>query len=55
MKYEKCKKCKYNKRPQHAFPCTRCKKNEQHPLTCDDCRYDCNKKGITTCNEFKWW
>jgi hypothetical protein len=58
MKYKKCDTCPYRKRPQHVFPCTRCKENEQYPLTCRDCRYKCyentGRKSLVTCKEFRW-
>jgi|GEM_PF-7055745 len=58
MKYIKCKACQYNDRPQISYPCSRCEKNEQYPLTCRDCRYECyrfkKRKSLFLCDDFEW-
>jgi len=53
MKYKKCIKCKYNKRPIFSYPCSRCDSNIV-PLTCDECRWKCEKKGKMICKDFEW-
>ena len=58
MKYNKCKGCEYKGRPQISFPCSRCEKDKQHPLTCKDCRQECyrdkKRKSLITCKDFEW-
>lgn len=56
---DKCKKCKYEDRPKHIFPCSKCDKSKEDvPMTCYDCRFyklACEKKGIHPCKDFEWW
>lgn len=55
----KCEKCKFNHRPKHIFPCSKCDKNKKDiPMTFYDCRYyklACDKLGIQPCKNFEWW
>ena len=37
MKFDKCAKCRYKKRPQYSFPCSKCEKDKQ-------CEYDLQLK-----------
>lgn len=54
--YAKCEKCRHKNRPKHIFPCNKCEENKKDiPITCHDCRYECNKKGIQPCKDFDWW
>jgi len=58
MKYDKCKTCRYKGRPRISFPCSRCKNDNIIPLTCKECRHDCNanssRKSIIPCKDFEW-
>ena len=51
-----CENCLYHEKyyGKKIFPCNRCVKNDP-PITCKDCRYRCNKKGIMPCKNFEWW
>ena len=53
MKNKLCIGCKYNKRPIFSYPCSKCD-GTFIPLTCRECRYKCEKKGIMICKNFEW-
>ena len=49
-----CKICRYKDRRTDVFPCNKCKEKGFMPLTCDDCKWYCDKKGIRPCKKFEW-